>query len=152
MTLIVANAPYDALMGGTSHLRGIERNAIWRNLIGPGSRAVMTTTEQAVLEEQLVADLRMTVARYNNDLSLTRLVSELSAQRPRFTELWESNEPARTTTPSRSKVIDHPSVGRITVDCDTLVVAADDLRIMIYTAEPRTKDADLLALAVVLGS
>jgi hypothetical protein len=38
------------------------------------------------------------------------------------------------------------------LDCDTLVVAADDLRIMIYTAEPETEDAERLALAVVLGT
>jgi len=40
----------------------------------------------------------------------------------------------------------------ITLDCDTLIVAADDLRIMIYTAEPDTDDAERLALAVVLGT
>jgi hypothetical protein len=38
------------------------------------------------------------------------------------------------------------------LDCDTLIVAADDLRIMIYTAEPDTEDAERLALAVVLGT
>jgi MmyB-like transcription regulator ligand binding domain len=29
-TLILANAPYDALMGPTTSWRGIERNGIWR--------------------------------------------------------------------------------------------------------------------------
>jgi hypothetical protein len=38
------------------------------------------------------------------------------------------------------------------LDCDTLIVAADDLRIMIYTAESETEDAERLALAIVLGS
>jgi MmyB-like transcription regulator ligand binding domain len=50
------------------------------------------------------------------------------------------------------KVIDHPDVGPITLECDTLIVAAEDLRIMIYTAEPDTEDAERLALAVVLGT
>jgi hypothetical protein len=52
----------------------------------------------------------------------------------------------------RRKVVDHPAVGRITLDCDTLVVAGDDLRIMIYTAEPETDDAERLSLATVLGT
>jgi hypothetical protein len=52
----------------------------------------------------------------------------------------------------RRKDIDHPDVGRIMLDCDTLVVAADDLRIMIYTAEPDTEDAERLSLAIVLGT
>ena len=46
----------------------------------------------------------------------------------------------------------HPEAGRIGLDCDTLVVAGDDLRIMVYTAEPDTEDADRLALAIVLGT
>ena len=49
-------------------------------------------------------------------------------------------------------VLDHPTVGRITLDCDTLIVAADDLRIMIYTAAPETEDAERLSLAIVLGT
>ena len=52
----------------------------------------------------------------------------------------------------RHKTIDHPDVGHITLDCDTLVVAADDLRIMIFTAEPGTEDAERLTLARVLGT
>jgi len=53
---------------------------------------------------------------------------------------------------ARRKVIAHPAVGRITLDCDTLIVAADDLRIMIYSAEPETEDAERLSLAIVLGT
>src|SRR3954471_1359229 len=38
--LVMANAPYNALMGDTSAWRGIERNAVWRNLAGPPNRVV----------------------------------------------------------------------------------------------------------------
>jgi hypothetical protein len=151
-TLLVANAPYDALMGETSTLRGIERNAIWRHLVGPGTRAVQTPEEHADLEAGLVADLRLSAARYPADRTLTRLVKELSAQSPRFVELWESGAPDPRQEQSRHKIINHPAVGRITLDCDTLVVAADDVRIMVFTAEPGTEDAERLALAVVLGT
>jgi hypothetical protein len=50
------------------------------------------------------------------------------------------------------KTVDHPAVGPVTVDCDTLVVALDDVRIMVYTAEPGSEDAEWLALAIVLGT
>jgi len=43
-------------------------------------------------------------------------------------------------------------VGPITVDCDILLVATDDVRLMVYSAAPATQDADRLALAVVLGT
>ena len=65
--LIVANQPYDALMGETTSWRGIEHNAVWRNLIGPGNRTVHTPEEQAHFVSLLVADLRMTAARYPAD-------------------------------------------------------------------------------------
>jgi transcriptional regulator with XRE-family HTH domain len=152
-TLLIANAPYDALMGETSTWRGIERNAVWRNLVGSGNRTVHTPEEQADLEAGLVADLRMTAARYPADLTLRRLVSELAAQSPRFVSLWDAgDDPVPGREPSRRKTIDHPAVGHITLDCDTLIVAADDLRVMVYTAEPGTEDAERLALAIVLGT
>ncbi len=43
-------------------------------------------------------------------------------------------------------------MGRTRLDCDTLVVAADDLRIMVDTAQPDTEGAERLALAIVLGT
>lgn len=151
-TLIVANAPYDALMGPTTSWQGIERNSVWRHLVGPGSRAVHTPEQQREFEAGLVADLRLTAARYPHDQRLKHLIREITAQSPRFGRLWESSAPTPHQDFGRHKVIDHPDVGHITLDCDTLVVAANDLRIMIYTAEPDTEDAERLSLAIVLGT
>lgn len=151
-TLVLANAPFDALLGETSTWHGIERNAIWRNLLGPGNRVVHTAQEQADHEARLVADLRLTAARYPADRALRRLVDTLADRSPRFAELWRSDAPPPPPDLAKHKVIDHPAVGRITLDCDTLVVAGDDLRISVYTAAPDTEDAELLALAIVLGT
>jgi transcriptional regulator with XRE-family HTH domain len=152
-TLLVANAPYEALMGETSSWRGIERNAVWRNVVGRGNRVVHTPEEQAEHAALLVADLRLTAARYPDDRTLRRLVGELTARSPRFAELWESGTaPRPSRDPSKRKTIAHPAVGRITLDCDTLFVATDDVRIMVYTAEPGTEDAERLELAVVVGT
>ena len=151
-TLIVANAPYDALMGDTSAARGIERNTVWRHLVGEGSRAIHSPEEQEAFEQQLVADLRMTASRYPADRALRQLIKELGAQSPRFVELWESDAFVDLSVTSKHKVIEHPAVGRIALDCDALIVAGDDLRILVYTAEPGTPDAERLALAVVLGT
>lgn len=151
-TLVLANAPYDALMGETSTWHGIERNAVWRNLLGPGTRVVHSAQEQAEHEARLVADLRVTASRYPADRVLRRLIDELTDSSPRFAELWESATPPPPADMSKRKVVDHPAVGRITLDCDTLIVAGDDLRIMVYTAEPGTEHAERLALAIVLGT
>jgi transcriptional regulator with XRE-family HTH domain len=151
-TLVLANAPYDALMGDTTVWQGIERNAVWRNLLGPRSRVVHTPSEQADHEARLVADLRLTASRYPADRTLRRLVASLGEMSPRFAALWESDAAPPPSDTAKRKIVDHPAVGRITLDCDTLVVALDDLRITVYTAEPGTEDAERLALAVVLGT
>jgi transcriptional regulator with XRE-family HTH domain len=151
-TLVLANAPYNALMGDTSSWRGLDRNAVWRNVTGLPSRVVHTPREQAEHEARLVADLRLTTSRYPADRALRRLVAELVSDSPRFAELWDAEAPPPLADPSRRKIIDHPAVGPISLDCDTLLVALDDLRISVYTAEPGTEDADRLALAAVLGT
>jgi len=150
-TLLTANAPYDALMGETSTWHGIRRNAIWRNLHGL-NRTVHTPQEQAEHEARLIADLRLTATRYPADQSLRKLVRDLAEDSPRFAELWQAEAPAPPANLGKQKVVEHPSVGRITLDCDTLIVAGDDLRIMAYTAEPGSADAERLALAIVLGT
>ena len=150
--LVIANAPYDALMGETSSWRGLERNGVWRNLVGPGSRAVHTPTERAAFEEGLVADLRVTASRYPADRGLRKLIGELRSASPRFVDLWETAELPDPREPSRRKIIEHPQVGRITLDCDVLIVAGDDLRITVYTAEPGSNDAEKIELVTVLGT
>jgi transcriptional regulator with XRE-family HTH domain len=149
-TLLMANPPYAALMGDPSGWRGNQRNAVWRNLLGPGTRVRHTPESLRGFEAALVADLRAAAGRYPADQRLRRLVTELRANSDRFAELWESgavghHEAAR-------KTIDHPQVGPLTLDCDVLTVAGSDLRIMIYTAEHGTEDAERLALLTVLGA
>lgn len=151
-TLLLANAPYDALMGLTSQWQGNERNAVWRHLNGLGNRAVHEPEEYAEFKAMLVADLRSTASRYPADQALRRFVRDLTAKSPLFAELWESGAAQPRREPSKRKIIDHPAVGRLALDCDTLFVATDDLRIMIYTAEPGTEDAERLELAIVLGT
>ena len=149
-TLITSNAPYESLMGDTSGWLDRERNGVWRNFTGRPSRVVHAPEEQAVFEETLVADLRMTAGRYPDDPGVQRLIRDLREVSPRFVDLWQRGdvEPQRGTT----KTIEHPRVGRLSLACDVLTVAGDDLRIMVYTAEPGTPDAERLALALVLGT
>jgi hypothetical protein len=90
--------------------------------------------------------------RNRGDRELKRLIAELTSHSPRFAELWESGQVDSPQDQSRHKIIDHPDVGLITLDCDTLIVAGNDLRITVYTAEPGTQDAERLALAIVLGT
>jgi transcriptional regulator with XRE-family HTH domain len=149
-TLLVANAPYAALMGDPSGRRGNERNGVWRHFLGPGTGARRPPQAQHDHEAALVADLRVAAERYPADRRLQRLIAELRAGSKRFAELWDAGATGRHE--ASRKTIDHPQVGPVTLDCDVLTVAGSDLRIMAYTAEPGTEDAERLALLTVLGT
>ena len=90
--LIVANRPTTRSWARPRPGAGSNATRSGATSIGPGNRAVHTPEEQADFESLLVADLRMTAARYPADHELKRLVAELTAHSPRFVELWESGE------------------------------------------------------------
>jgi hypothetical protein len=50
LTLLMADPLYAALMGDPSGLRGNERNGVWRNFLGPGSRVRHTPQDQRAFE------------------------------------------------------------------------------------------------------
>ncbi|MEU5027799.1 helix-turn-helix transcriptional regulator [Streptomyces milbemycinicus] len=149
-TMLLANPPYAALMGDPSVWRGHQRNAVWRHFLGPCSRVRHSPESRGEFEAALVADLRAAADRYPADQRLGRLVTELRAHSDRFAALWDSGAVGRHE--SARKTIDHPRVGPLTLDCDVLTVAGSELRIMVYTAEPGTGDAERLALLTVLGT
>ncbi|GAB2938998.1 helix-turn-helix transcriptional regulator [Nonomuraea fastidiosa] len=146
-TQLLANPLYTALMGDW---RGDDLNAVWRNFAGAGTRVRHTPESLGALRAAQVADLRRTAARYPDDRRLHQLIARLRDNSPEFEALWESGAVGRHE--SARKTIDHPQVGAITLDCDVLVVAGEDLRIMVYTAEPGSEDAERLALLAVIGT
>jgi transcriptional regulator with XRE-family HTH domain len=147
-TLLLANPMYVALMG---EYRGNERNAVWRNFLGSGSRVRHTPEALRDLQTAQAAMLRAASSRYPADQSVRRLVAELRAKSELFAEVWESGAAGDRPVASR-KTIDHPQVGALTLDCDVLSVAGADLTIMVYTAEPGSADAERLSLLAVVGT
>ena len=144
---LLANPLYTALMG---EWRGDDLNGVRRNFLGRGSRVRDTPESRQALQAALVADLRRTAGHYPDDVNLRSLIADLRRHSAGFAVLWESGAVGRHE--AGRKTIDHPQVGTLTLDCDVLSVAGSDLRIMVYTAEPGTEDADRLALLGVIGT
>jgi transcriptional regulator with XRE-family HTH domain len=148
-TIITWNAAWAGLMGDPSAVTGRNRNLIWRTFTGTSTRLRKNDAEAAEFETSAVADLRRAVGTYPDDAGLRQLVDELRQASSRFAELWA--ERVISTSSSNSKTIVHPDVGPITLDCDVLSVAGSDLRLVVYTAEPSSPDADRLRLVQVIG-
>ncbi|MFT0848248.1 helix-turn-helix transcriptional regulator [Actinomycetaceae bacterium L2_0104] len=82
-----------------------------------------------------VAQLRMEAAKYPDDPRLASLVGELSVQDPQFASWWAERTVASLTT--GTKTLNHPVVGELVLDWDTLLEANDaDQQLVIWTAEP----------------
>ncbi|MGU3435910.1 helix-turn-helix transcriptional regulator [Actinomycetes bacterium M1A6_2h] len=146
-TLLLANPMYTALMG---EFHGNDRNALWRNFLGAGTRIRHTPEGLLALQSAQTAQLRATAGKYPADRTVRRLVADLRAGSELFTTLWDSGTATRSD--GARKIVDHPQLGAITLDCDVLTIDSADLSIMIYSAEPGTADAERLALLAVIGA
>ena len=102
------------------------------------------------MEAALVADLRLASANYSDDTQLASLNAELRKASPRFATLWAGGTAAVHATDR--KTIQHPSVGNVTVDCDVLLVPGEDLKIVAYSADAGSVDAQRLDLLRVAGT
>lgn len=138
-----------ALLGDFSALAGRERNILWRHFTGMPHRLVRDAEEDERFEREAVADLHAALGRYPQEPELRSLVSDLHTASPRFAELRRARPTAQHVTDR--KTFDHPQVGRITLDCDVLTVHGTDLRLIVYSAPPGSRDAASLELIGVVG-
>jgi transcriptional regulator with XRE-family HTH domain len=153
--ILAWNALAAALVRDWSAVPVLERNIIWQRFLGDPDdrehgRVAMTAEESAETDAQSVATLRAAAARYPGDAGLTRLVSELRRRSPRFAELWREG----WTVPWRShaKTVDHPTIGLITLDCDSMHLPDGDQTVMVYSAEAGSAAAESLELLRVIGT
>ena len=147
-TLLERNELWAALHGDFRDRRGRSANLVWQYFLGEPTRVRHPSPES--FERSLVADLREVASRYPADRSLADMIGALRAVSPRFSQLWEV--PTVSHHGNERKIVDHPTVGAIELDCDVLSVHGTDLRLIIFTAPPVGDAADKLRLLTVLGT
>jgi len=143
------NPLFAALQGDPSTWVGASTNLVWRVFMADNTRVLRNAEEANVFEQDIVADLRAASGRYPGDRALAQMIAELTTSSPAFASTWAKATVAAHR--SSKKVMDTPSVGPIRLDCDVLMAPDSDLRVVVYTAEPGTADADRLDLLRVAG-
>ncbi|MFI0444070.1 helix-turn-helix transcriptional regulator [Actinomadura sp. 6N118] len=148
------NRAWAALLGDPSStppaLRNFARDTFATDGGGPHlSHWPVTSLAQDTVESAIVADLRRATGRFPDSSRLTDLIRELTAGNERFAELWVSG--AVGAHQEDRKIVAHPAVGPITVDCDVMTEGEADRKIVILTAAPDTEDETKLRLAVLSG-
>jgi transcriptional regulator with XRE-family HTH domain len=153
--LIWWNRRWAALLGDPSPWPAHQRNfALTRFPIGDqGSRLALWPVQEAddeATDAAVVSDLRRATGRFPRDRRLAALIRDLNAGSPRFAELWATGVVG--VHREDRKRIEHPSIGPIAVDCDTLTDGDSELKIVIMTAVPGSEDETKMHFAEVAGS
>jgi transcriptional regulator with XRE-family HTH domain len=144
-----------ALLGDPSSappaLRNFARDTFPIDGDGPRlSQWPVTSLAGDTVEAAVVSDLRRATGRFPNDKRLTHLIQVLIAGNPRFAELWVSA--AVGAHREDHKIVEHPVVGPIAVDCDVMTDGDAELKIVILTAAADTEDETKLRLAFLTGA
>ncbi|MGW3653900.1 helix-turn-helix domain-containing protein [Streptomyces sp. NPDC000878] len=140
--VLAANALGRAL--SSNYVPGV--NLLRTVFLDPAARELHRDWED--LTAGIVASVRARAGADVDDPRLVELVGELSIRSERFRVLWGRHD----VVPMRSRVskLSHPQVGDLDLYCDKLDIGTSDgLLLVVFHAEPGSRDAELLGL---LGS
>ncbi|AEM87389.1 helix-turn-helix transcriptional regulator [Streptomyces violaceusniger] len=136
------------LTGDHTGFSGDRRYVAYRWFTDPADRAVAPPEEQEHHARQLVADLRAAAGRRSGDPTVTGLIDRLRAASADFRRLWAEHEVA--VRRADRKTLLHPRVGRLVMDCETLVTPDQGQLLLVLTpADAETRER--LQLLQVLG-
>jgi transcriptional regulator with XRE-family HTH domain len=148
--LIWWSAGWTALLGDTSAVAPPLRNFAKVAFPVYGSCARISrwpvTSLLDAKEAKVVDDLRRATGRYPSSVRLAALVDELRIGNPHFAQLWAAGTVGVHRTDH--KIVDHPHVGPVTVDCDVLTDVEHEQKIVMLTTEPGSADEERLRRAL----
>ncbi|WP_115944680.1 helix-turn-helix transcriptional regulator [Amycolatopsis thermalba] len=148
--VLVQNSMADALYGDRSHLTGWARSEIYRWFTDPAERLIYPEHDRARQGRALVAGLRAALGSMGPRSRAGELVRVLSKASPEFADLWERHEVAKRFVDH--KILVHPQLGEIEVDCQVLFTEDQSQMLLVLTAPPRTEAAEKLKLLGVVGT
>jgi transcriptional regulator with XRE-family HTH domain len=137
-----------ALLGDTAGAAGWERFEAYRWFTHPATaRARYPESDRDRQSRALVSGLRAVLAV--DGPPAQALVEELLRSSSEFAELWERQEVSRRF--SDHKVLVHPEIGPIEVDCQVLFTEDQSQALLVLTAAPGSSDEEKLRLLDVVG-
>ena len=137
------------LSGDQTGYSGDRRYVVYRWFTDPAVRAVCPREEQEYHARQFVADLRAAAGRRPGDPRVAGLVDRLRAASADFRRLWAEHEVAVRRADRKTML--HPRVGRLLMDCETLVTPDQGQQLLVLTpADAETRER--LELLRVLGT
>jgi transcriptional regulator with XRE-family HTH domain len=148
--ILVQNRLAEALYGGRTDYQGMARSEIYRWFTDPEERLIYPEHDRDRQSRALVANLRAAHGSMGPASRAGELVRALLRESAEFARLWERHEVAKRFVDH--KVLVHPQVGEIEVDCQALFTEDQSQALLVLTAPPRTEAFEKLQLLGVLGN
>ncbi|MBX5441470.1 MAG: helix-turn-helix domain-containing protein [Solirubrobacteraceae bacterium] len=126
------------------------RSRYYRWFTDPDERALHDPAEHDRLSRAYAAGLRIALGRDPGDPRVRGLVDRLLAASPEFAARWADHD-VSWRPGSEPKVLLHPQVGRLELECQVLVAENEAQLLLVYTAAPGSESAQRLRLLGVVG-
>jgi transcriptional regulator with XRE-family HTH domain len=146
---LVQNRMADALFGDKSGYTGLARSEIYRWFTDPAERLRYPEDDRDRHSRAQVANLRAAYGSMGPRSRAGELARALLKASPEFAALWERHEVARRF--EDHKILIHPELGPIEVDCQVLFTEDQSQALLVLTAPPRTEGYEKLQLLGVVG-
>lgn len=147
---LVANRMAQALLGDRSGYTGLARSEIYRWFTDPeNERRLYPEDDRPRQSRAMVAGLRAAYGTMGPKSRAGELVSALQKASPEFAEIWDRHEVARRF--EDHKVLIHPQLGPIELDCQVLFTEDQSQTLLVLTAPPRSEGDEKLKLLAVVG-
>ncbi|MFH8527523.1 helix-turn-helix transcriptional regulator [Streptomyces tendae] len=134
--VLAQNSMACALLGDFMRWPTEERNIVWQRFLGSGVTHVSSPEEVETTAQQYVGWLRTARSRYPDDPDLRSLIENLLNRSEQFWSMWE--EGRSTTSRSMRKTIEHPDLGTLSLDCDTLLLPDTEQTMIVFSAAPNS--------------
>ncbi|MFF9902399.1 helix-turn-helix transcriptional regulator [Streptomyces olivaceus] len=139
-----------ALTGDTTRFTGPERSIGYRWFTLPATRALYAPEDHDLLSRMFTSGLRQVATLRGPDSSAAHYAELLLERSDEFGRLWDAHEVG--VRPGRVKHFVHPEVGRLELNCQSLLDPDQSHQLLVYTADPGSESHDRLRLLSVIGT
>ena len=139
-----------ALLGNQTDHTGPARSLIYRWFTDPAERDIYPAEEHLQHGRVYTAQLRHAAARQGPGSPADDLAQRLRERSDEFAALWADHEIGVPYT--ERKHIIHPTVGELTLQCQTLLEPDQAQTLLVLTATPGSEDYDKLELLSIVGT
>ena len=146
---LLQTSPGAALTGDASRYVGPARSLGYRWFTDPGARERYLPEDHDFYSRMFASGLRGIATLRGPGSHAAELVDLLLSRSEEFREVWSRHEVG--VRPREFKRYQHPVVGILSVNCQTLVDPGQSHLLMVYTATPGTEDHEKLQLLTVVG-